>query len=108
MAPKPFLVILVFDVAVLPPVSFNWTDTKAGWAEMFDAASIEEKKMIAAYLIKAMTLTGTMGYRWSSTCLRHIIWAGWKWADGRIRQSTFLLRLVDFVTLPCYTCFCFA
>lgn len=31
------------------------------WAEMFDAASIEEKKMIASYLIKAVTLTRGYG-----------------------------------------------
>ena len=31
------------------------------WAEMFDAASIEEKKMIASYLIKAVTLTRDYG-----------------------------------------------
>ena len=31
------------------------------WAELFDTASIEEKKMIASYLIKAVTLTRDYG-----------------------------------------------
>ena len=31
------------------------------WAELFDTASIEEKKMIASYLIKAVTLTRNYG-----------------------------------------------
>ena len=31
------------------------------WADMFDSASIEEKKMIASYLIKAVTLTRDYG-----------------------------------------------
>lgn len=31
------------------------------WAGMFDAASIEEKKMIASYLIKAVTLSRDYG-----------------------------------------------
>ncbi len=31
------------------------------WADMFDTASIEEKKMIASYLIKAVTLTRDYG-----------------------------------------------
>ena len=31
------------------------------WADMFDTASIEEKKMIASYLIKAVSLTRDYG-----------------------------------------------
>lgn len=31
------------------------------WADMFDTASVEEKKMIASYLIKAVTLTRDYG-----------------------------------------------
>ena len=31
------------------------------WADMFDTASIEEKKMIASYLIKAVSLTQDYG-----------------------------------------------
>lgn len=31
------------------------------WAEMFDSASREEKKMVASYMIKAVTLTRDYG-----------------------------------------------
>ncbi len=31
------------------------------WAEMFDSASLQEKKMIASYIIKAVTLTRDYG-----------------------------------------------
>ena len=31
------------------------------WADMFDTVSIEEKKMVASYLIKAVTLTQDYG-----------------------------------------------
>ena len=31
------------------------------WAEMFDSASAQEKKMVASYLVKAVTLTRNYG-----------------------------------------------
>ena len=31
------------------------------WADMFDTVSIEEKKMVASYLIKTVTLTRDYG-----------------------------------------------
>ena len=43
------------------------------WADMFDTVSIEEKKMLASYLIKAVTLTRDYGIQIEVQCVRSAV-----------------------------------
>ena len=57
------------------------------WAELFDTASIEEKKMIASYLIKAVTLTRHYGIEVEFADPRPSTLAGWRWGKDEGMSS---------------------
>ena len=53
------------------------------WAEMFDSASTQEKKMVASYIIKAVTLTRDYGIQ-----VEFSISAAWRWDNQMLRDDS--------------------